>query len=86
MGASDVASQKKLNRWLNQLEKILNDGTREYTQLDHLLNAATIELVQIKQAKQRKGETHAEYTRLVQPAFHLANSLQQTGARDEQRL
>lgn len=46
-----MAKQKKLDRWMAQLEALLNDGTREYRTLDVLLNSATTELAAIKRAK-----------------------------------
>lgn len=46
-----MANQKKLNRWMDQLEALLNEGTREYRTLDALLNSATAEIAAIKRAK-----------------------------------
>lgn len=46
-----MASQKKLDRWMDQLEALLNDGTREYDTLDALLSRATVEIAAIKRAK-----------------------------------
>lgn len=55
-GANMMAKQKKLERWMSQLEALLNDGTREYRALDNLLNRATIELAAIKRTKKRRSK------------------------------